>query len=333
MSREMRQLRTTSGVLLLSVLCVCAEDAKQTDTVAADNKRNPHLNVELPYLNGESKMVYNPEPSGANGRWFINDHCFIEGTNGVLHFFGINNPYPPKGKELYRYHPYIGHATSVDPEKGWRNEGFALDDSRGAEYLGAPFVVRLHRQQRYIMLFESMIGGRRTMELAYSADLFRWQRTHTPVLQNLPETKRDPCIVEQGDGSFLIFLCTPNPSGSSVTVTKTSDFESFEPPKTCLLIRDGITYGGIESPFVVKRNGLYYLFFTYAHRHYYETVVCCSDTYEHFTMDDVVTTLYGHAAEIFDFNGKTFISSCGPEDDQSLNRHGLYLARFSWGGL
>ena len=293
------------------------------------------MKAEIPYLKGESKLVYEPAPHGADNRWFINDHCFVVDAEGVLHFYGINNPYPPQGKEkeLYRFHPYLGHATSVAPEHAWHRQGFALDDSHGAEYLGAPFVVWLRRQKRYVMLFESRIDDHRALELAYSTDLSCWNRTGIPVLQDLPETKRDPCILEQEDGSFLIFLCTPNPDGSSITVTRTTDFTKFDSPKTCLLIRDGITRGGMESPFVVQRNGLYYLFFTYAHRHYYETVVSCSQTFEHFSTENIVTTLYGHAAEIFGYKGKTYISSCGPEDGQWLNRHGLYLAQLAWASV
>ena len=285
--------------------------------------------VEIPYIKGESKLVYPPAPDSSNELWHINDHCFITDSKGILHFFGINNPYPADRNDratLYRDHPYLGHATSVAPESTWQRQDFALDD----EYLGAPFVVWMTDQKRYIMLFESRINKHRVLELAYSSDLFHWQRTNTPVLEKLHECKRDPAILKQDDGSFLIYLCTPHPEGSSVSVTKTFDFESFESTQTCLLIKDGISYSGIESPFVVKRNGLYYLFFTYAHRHYYETIVCVSDKYDEFSMNNIVTTIFGHASEIFDYEGKTYISSCGPEDDQVLNRHGLYLSELKW---
>jgi hypothetical protein len=288
------------------------------------------VKAEIPYIKGESRLVYEPAPPGAGERWFINDHCFIEDAAGVLHCYRINNPYPPPGKELYSYHPYLGHATSVAPAQAWQRQGFALDDRHGAEYLGAPFVVWLSAQQRYVMLFESKIDGHRALELAYSTDLSCWHRTGIPLLPDLPEAKRDPCILQQDDGSFLIFLCTPSPSGSSITVTRTTDFANFDAPQTCLSIQDGVPWGGTESPFVVHRNSLYYLFFTYAHRHYYETVVCVSDTFERFSTDNLVTTLYGHAAEVFTYRGKTYISSCGPEDGQRLNRHGLYLAELDW---
>ncbi|MBU8901800.1 MAG: hypothetical protein KOO69_03590, partial [Victivallales bacterium] len=62
----------------------------------------------------------------------------------------------------------------------------------------------------------------------------------------------------------------------------------------------------------------------------YETVVCVSDKYDDFSMNNIVTTIFGHASEIFNYKGTTYISSCGPEDDQVLNTHGLYLAELAW---
>ena len=175
--------------------------------------------VEIPYLKGESKLVYPPDPAGAKGKWYINDHCFVTDKKGVLHFFGINNPYPPKGKKLYRYHPFLGHAITTNPLTKWNRSSNAIDDSSGAEYLGAPFVVWLKQQKRYVMLFESKIDGHRALELAYSDDLHKWQRTGKPVLSHLAEDKRDPFIMQKEDGTFLIYLCTPHPKGSRITVT------------------------------------------------------------------------------------------------------------------
>ncbi|MCK4629387.1 MAG: hypothetical protein KAT56_10315 [Sedimentisphaerales bacterium] len=101
-------------------------------------------------------------------------------------------------------------------------------------------------------------------------------------------------------------------------------------PGAFFFLNDGVKWGGAESPLVVYRNGLYYLFFTYAHRHYYETIVCVSQKCDEFSMDAVVTTLYGHAVEILEYQGKAYLSSCGPEDKQWINRHGLYLAELAW---
>ncbi|MBU8902708.1 MAG: hypothetical protein KOO69_08210, partial [Victivallales bacterium] len=252
-------------------------------------------NLEIPYIKGESKLVYPPAPDSSNELWFINDHCFITDSKGILHFFGINNPYPANRNdraELYRKHPYLGHASSSDPMEKWLRASCALNDIDGEQYLGAPYIVWIENQKKYIMVFESKINGRRTLELAYSENLFNWKRTGTSIDSGLPAGTRDPFILKNENNIYNIYLCYPRDlEGSSVIVMQTEDFSSFTAPKVCLHIEDGIAWSGAESPFVVKRNGLYYLFFTYAHRHYYETVVCVSDKFDDFSMKNVVTTI------------------------------------------
>lgn len=290
-----------------------------------------NYDYEIPYIMGESKPVFDPKPHWNNDthKWFINDHCFIEDINGVLHVIGINNPYPDDMTILYDYHPYLGHGISNDPMNGFHREPFAIDDSQGAEYLGAPYILWLEEQQRYVMIFESKIDGTRVLEVAFSNDLYTWERQQKSILTELGWTKRDPCIIKKND-IYYIYLCNPQHGMSAVSVSETKDFITFSNSRNCLEIKDGTNWGGIESPFILERKGLYYLFFTYAHKHYTETIVCVSHKMDQFSMDNVVTTLYGHASEIFQYRGKMYISSCGPEDIHALNTQGLYLAELSW---
>jgi hypothetical protein len=37
---------------------------------------------------GEFFKIYDPSTS-ETGKWYINDHCFIRGIDGVWHLFGI----------------------------------------------------------------------------------------------------------------------------------------------------------------------------------------------------------------------------------------------------
>lgn len=286
--------------------------------------------AEVPYLKGALRTALFPNPNGKSKGWFINDHCFIEDEMGILHFIGINNPFPPAGKALYRYHPYLGHAIcNADPMSDWERKEHAIDDSGGAEYLGAPYIVKYNGQ--YVMLFESMLENKRHLELAYSNDLYNWERSNKPVLHDLGlgHTKRDPCIFKEGD-EFLIYVNNPTKAGSKVACIRTRDFKNFSTPQNVIAIDDGVTWGGIESPFLIKRKGLYYLFICYAHRHYAETIVLVSDNPESFDLDNAVTTLYTHAPEIFSYRGKTYITSCGPEDNQMVNEHGLEIVEMGW---
>jgi len=62
-------------------------------------------------------------------------------------------------------------------------------------------------------------------------------------------------------------------------------------------------------------------------------LVIVSNTPHYFDYpDNCLTTLFGHASEIFSYNGKEYITSCGPEDKHSQNNHGITLAELGWLG-
>ncbi len=260
--------------------------------------------------------------------WYFNDHCFIEDSDGNTHLFAINNPYPDNLEQLYLYHPYLSHCIKLSNESLWRFVDFAFDETKGCSYVGAPFIIYQEAQSRYIMIVETMINSRRELIMAHSTDLYSWSKDEKPILTDLCYTKRDPCIIKEGE-EYLIFVCNPKKGGSSVTVAKTKNFTDFV-YHDCLYIDDGSDYGGIESPFVVKRSGGYYLFFTYAHRSYDETLVIWSNDYHNFNIDNCVTTLNAHAAEIVTINKQDYLSSCGPEDLQELSERGITLSKLAW---
>ena len=292
--------------------------------------------VEIPYLKGESRQIFEakPSPDFDQNEWFTNDHCFIEDKSGKLHWFGINNPYPPPGKQLYRYHPYIGHLTSEDATKNWKREEMALNEIEGTEYLGAPYVIYHEESDRYAMVVETWLDTRR-LEVVWSDDLYNWERTYKAILpDDLWISSRDPHIMKGPDDKYWIHIVSTGNKGvkqTQVLRIRTKDFVHFEAPETILGINDNNFATLIESPFVYERNGTWYLFFTYAHRRYTETIVIASDNPNHFDYEkNVITTLFGHAAEIFTYKGKEYISSCGPEDRQYYKYQSVTLAELGW---
>ena len=291
---------------------------------------------EIPYLAGESRTIIDPKPGPdiENSNWFANDHCFVTDHEGRLHWIGINNPFPPEGKKLYRYHPYLGHLITDNPMGNWKRLPFALDESEGTEYLGAPFIVWHEESQRWVMVVETYLDSRR-LEVCWSDDLTAWERTKKAILpEALWISTRDPHIMKGADGKYWIHVVSAENNGlkqSQVLRIKTSDFVHFEDPLTIMAINDNDWETFMESPFVLERNGLWYLLFTYAHRRYTETLVIVSDNPNQFDYEqNCLTTLFGHAAEIFTYNNKTYISSCGPEDHHFINTHGVTLAELKW---
>ncbi len=319
--------------------CLGAMALRPSLAQAADLSKRFKKDIKIPVILGESREVISAHPTkpGQKG-WFTNDHCFIEDPkDGKLHWFGINNPFPPKGKELYRYHPYLGHCVTDDPTGKWKRLDWALDESEGTEYLGAPCVIWHEESKRYAMVLETWLDKRR-LEVCWSDDLYNWKRTRKAILPDtLWISTRDPHIIKGPDGKYWIHVVSTGNKGvkqSQVIRIKTKDFEHFEDPQTILGINDCQWATLMESPFLYQKDGLWYLFFTYAHRRYAETCVVVSDNPDHFDFEkNCLTTLYGHAAKIFTYKGKSYISSCGPEGGSVLNKHGVTLAEFGWASL
>lgn len=290
--------------------------------------------ADIPYIKGEIAFVIEANPGDSSGQWFTNDHCFVKDHNGTIHWFGINNPFPPSGKELYRYHPYLGHCTSKEMDRGWQREPFALNELEGTEYLGAPYVIWHEESKRWAMVVETWREPRR-LEVYWSKDLYNWEETKAAILpDDLWIGTRDPHIMRGDDGKYWIHVvCTGNKGAkqSQVIRIRTKDFVTFDKPETILGINDCEWATLIESPFLYEHEGLWYLFFTYAHRRYAETVVVVSESHDHFDYENnTIATLFGHAAEIFEHDGKTYITSCGPEDNHYLNSHGVSMAELKW---
>ncbi|QGY47214.1 hypothetical protein GM418_27180 [Maribellus comscasis] len=292
--------------------------------------------AEIPYIFGESKHIIdaNPNPDTDPNKWYTNDHCFVVDKDSTIHWFGINNPLPDERSQLYQSHPFTGHLIAKNPNGPWERLPFIFDEK--AEYLGAPFVIWHEESQRWVMVIQTGPSDFRGLEVCWSEDLYNWKRTRKRILSNVIwEGTRDPHIIKGADGKYWIHLVTTKKLGktneSQVIRIKTADFENFEDPKTVLKITDDVKWSGVESPVFIQRGDLWYLFFTYAHRRYAETIVVVSDTPEFFDYEkNVITTLFSHAAEIFNYGGVTYISSCGPEDQHVLNTHGVTLAELRW---
>lgn len=172
--------------------------------------------ADIPYLKGASELVIDPRPEPDSGeqKWYTNDHCFVTDHKNKLHWFGINNPYPPEGKRLYRYHPYLGHLVTTNLERDWKRQPFALDESKGTEYLGAPFVIWHEESERWAMVIQTKFETKYGLEVCWSDNLYDWERTRKPILDGiLWPSSRDPHIIKGIDGKYWIHVVSSGVGG------------------------------------------------------------------------------------------------------------------------
>jgi len=316
------------------LLAVCYV-ACQGDTKEKMSKTPKVDKPAIPYAKGMFRHVLHPPGQKAarkknpRQQWYINDHCFYVAPDGKIHWFGITNPYPGGGN-FYGpgTHRHIGHATAAKPFGPWKEHKHAIALPKGtSKCIGASFVVR-HGDQ-YVMLYGYNTG----FHIAVSKDLQNWKTLKKPKVKLGLAGTRDPCIIRLDDGTYLLYGAAGQQGGAGVGLASSKNCIDWKVEKPALISDVPGAWGPLESPFVLRRGGWYYLFINHSHHQYEETIVFASRDPRKFDWKKPLCTLFSHAAEIFEFNGKTYISHCGIEDQHWRDTgapYGLYLAELGW---
>jgi len=291
--------------------------------------------VAVPWINGAFRHVLHPpgmqqaREAGDDRQWYINDHCFFVDAAERIHWFGITNPYPTGGN-LYGpgSHRHIGHAVAAHPYGPWeaRAHAFALPEGT-TDSIGACFVVRAHSE--FLMIHG--YGG--ALRVSRSADLDTWHRIPDAPGVTLGQGTRDPCILPLDDGGHLLYGAAGHEGHSAVVLASSHDLMHWEPQEPALLTDIPVPWGALESPFVHRRGPDYYLFVNHSHRQYEETLVFHSRDPRRFDWPSPLCTVFAHAAELFTWRGRTYISHCGIEDRHWSDvgaPYGLWLAQLGW---
>ncbi len=288
------------------------------------------------------KHVYKPE-----GR-YVNDHCFIN-QGETVHLYHIDGEV---GKGCYDIgnETVIGHATSSDLVNWTRHQPALVSDAGLAhEERGvfAPYVIK--KGDIYVMLYSSHnMKKAQYICMATSKDLFNWNRyEQNPVI--IPKQEyafweeskacscRDPHIFEEDEGYFVYWVADMNKDSevSCITLSTSGDLINFVEKGPVLEKRHSFDEAftmKTESPCVIKRHGLYYLFF----RHGDGTKYCISDNPGDFYKSETYYLGPSHASEIFEFKNKWYVSSCSREpwdiEHKTDRSRGLYLAGLDFEG-
>jgi beta-fructofuranosidase len=295
---------------------VLANQLKPTGDVTSSP--NPAFRV------GEFHKIYDPS-TGEKDRWYINDHTFIRAEDGQWHLFGITHREPANAQQ----EKFLAHATAPDLMGMWTKQAPVLqaDEKQNETVAWAPYVLR--HEGIYWMYY--CAGGRDhtryRIHLATSADLWSWKRHSANPMVADGYDARDPMVLSYEDQWLLYYCATSTPAGGNHTVKVATSLDLSHWANLREVFRDAEagTYGGpTESPFVVARNGKYYLFVCTNHG-YNVTAVYASETPFHWDSANPVGKFPAHAAEVIHTpDGKWFVSRAG------WGQGGVYLAELTW---
>jgi hypothetical protein len=291
--------------------------------------------VAVPWIKGAFRHVLYPpgmrqaRKTGSDAQWYINDHCFFVDASERIHWFGITNPYPKEGN-LYGpgTHRHIGHAIAEHPFGPWEEREHALMlPEETSENIGACFVMQTGKE--FLMVYGFNTG----FYFARSSDLETWKKIAEVPKTDLGQGTRDPCILPQEDGSYLLYTSNGDEGRSVVGLATSSDLLHWKQEEPALRTEIPVPWGALESPFVMQRGGDYFLFVNHSHRQYEETLVFHSTNPRRFDWESPLCTMFAHAAELFEWRGRTYISHCGIEDrhwPEVGAPYGLWLAELQW---
>lgn len=285
----------------------------------------------IPTISGEWQLLYQPKKTGC----YVNDHSLIRANDGSWHLFGITRQAHEIEPDRERYFTH-GKGDRLITEAGLLEVGIVCDNGVRA---WAPSVVTDGR--RYYMHY-----GPSPMRMATSDELTHWME-HTPVLHNAPldSCHRDSMVLRQHDGSWLMYATGIKDRYGVISVFASDDLVHWTFLRYALRTSGNAPlnppWGATESPFVVHKDGGYYLFTTYTDsriENYHNTLVFYSDDptdFGEYTGDNeqhvIMARLHAHAPEVVrDDDGRWYITTCGWRNRSVPMEGAVAIAKLEW---
>lgn len=280
---------------------------------------------EIPELIGEWKVMLRPYRFGN----YVNDHTVFCDNNGLWHIIGITSFAGKPNKEQY-----FLHATSAKLTGKFKEVAKVIDCGALA---WAPCVIE--NNNKYYMFY-----GPSPTKLAVSNDSIEWFGYKTELSGEPPIACHRDHFVLKVDNIWYMYVSGVSDGKSAVSVLKSENLLSWQYIGNALSSGDASPlnppWGAMESPYVVERNGKYYLFVTYTDcnkRNYNDTLVFVSDNPENFGVYNgnsdgavPIANLTAHAGEVIrDIDGKYYITTCGWRR-QSIGRGKVLLKELIW---
>lgn len=264
--------------------------------------------IHVPKIVSDWKPLFKPEKCGS----YVNDHTLIKDKENNWHLFGITCH--SGGPENERY---FVHAKSDElySDKLMDEIGIVINNGTRA---WAPCAIE--NKGIYYMYY-----GPSPTKLDVSFELGHWmgheiKMTGNPVLSS----HRDHMIIRE-NSTWIMYVSGVKDGFGCISCHTSNDLINWQFSNYALTSSDNAplnpAWGAFESPYIVKYNGMFYLFTTYTdcqYKNYQNTFVFCSAdpfNFGNYTGDNhseiVIAEVKSHAGEIILDNGTYYITNCG----------------------
>lgn len=281
--------------------------------------------MKIPRIVGDYKPLFRPTVNGV----YVNDHCIIK-KDEKYHLFGITSQTGKPCDERF-----FVHAAGESLDTPFEELGRSIDKGTLA---WSPCVTE-HNGDYY------MHYGPSPTSLAVSPDLFEWFGYPVEIKgEPIYAMHRDHFVFKKADGEYLMYVSGIKDRRGCVSVASSFDLVHWTFRGYALTAAQDTpltpAWGAMESPFIVEKDGYYYLFITYTDsgaKTYNDTLVFVSKDPLNFgcymgneNPAVPITTLYAHAPEILCENGKYYITTCGWMRRPTPNPGCVSIAELIW---
>lgn len=247
---------------------------------------------------------------------YFNDHSIIYDTlSQTWHCYGIIHP-----------HTKFIHLTSKKLTEGWKLKDYFTDDGSA---IWAPHIIK---HSSVYHMYYTKIGTPREICHATSKDLDSWKIDSTPVLalkneysENLKN--KDPMVFYNKNSSeWIMYYSVMKDAKNWVVGYSTSrDLKSWSEFKICF--DENNPSPGVESPYVIEKDGKFYLFLSARPWSVGGVDVFVSDNPYFWNPGDHVKRFYPwHACEIIeDLDGQMYMTLSSGEAADDLRIAPLYF--------
>ena len=281
--------------------------------------------MKIPSIKGGWQVLIRAEKCGN----YVNDHTLFRDANG-WRLIGITSKGGGPPMERYFINASGSSLTQQFSERG------AIIDTGTLSW--APCVIK--EKNLYFMYY-----GPSPTKMAVSVDATEWMGYEIKLSAPFLACHRDHYVIKTGESEWLMYAAGITTEGlSSISCLKSTDLYNWSFCSYALRCGENAPlktpWGALESPVVIKRDGLYYLFVTYTDsgdKTYSDTLVFVSENPLDFGEYNAngsgavpVAKLFAHAGEVICENGKTYITTCGWPEKPIPNPGCVSIAELEW---
>lgn len=284
--------------------------------------------AQIPHISGEWRLLFRPERSGC----YVNDHSILRARDGQWHLFGITSFAGKPSAERW-----FVHASGESLDRPMTENGVVLDTGTLA---WAPGVI--DSGEAYYMYY-----GPSPTKLAVSPDLNEWMGYEIEMAGVPPMAcHRDHFVMRLNDYTWALYASGVYRGHGCISCFVSNDLLRWRFVQYALTSSPEAplqpAWGAFESPYVVARGGMYYLFTTYTDcrkENYQDTLVFCSPNPYDFGCytgsgdgSQPITKLHSHAGEVIrdPVTGNDYLTACGWNDFGIPVEGAVAIAPLAW---